>query len=146
MVGLEVNPDHRPQFQIDEQQQNVIDLDMPFLEHPEKLHHRRPGGYRTNGEQRQVVEGLDEQVAQGLGQLMHVLPQFLGPVDFHVEDSLARFERMLLAGRDGYCTRTQMHAEKRPRHHGEAARNPRRGVWSHLCAGIGLTKSESGLH
>jgi len=83
VVGLEVNPDHRPQFQIDEQQQNVIDLDVAFFEHAEKFHHRRPCGHRTNGEQRQVVEGLDEQVAQGLGQLMHVLPQFLGPVDFH---------------------------------------------------------------
>lgn len=82
-VVLEVNPDHCAQFQIDEQQQNVIDLDVAFFEHAEKFHHRRPRGHRTDGEQRQVVEGLDKQVAQGLGQLMHVLPQFLGPVDFH---------------------------------------------------------------
>ncbi|MNF43455.1 hypothetical protein D3C84_245390 [compost metagenome] len=83
MVGLEINSDHRPKFEIDEQQQNVIDLDVAFLEHPEKLHHRRPRRHRTDGEQRQIVKGFDEQVAQGLGQLMHVLPQFLGPVDFH---------------------------------------------------------------
>ena len=95
MVGLEVNPDHRPQFQVDEQQQDVIDLDVPFFDHPQKFHHRRPRGDCTDGEQRQVVEGLDEQVAQGLGQLMHVLPQFLGPVDFHGDSSLARFERMM---------------------------------------------------
>ena len=83
VIGLEINPDHRAQFEIDEQQQNVIDLDVAFLEHPEKLHHRRVCRHRTDGKQRQIVEGFDEQVAQGLGQLMHVLPQFLGPVYFH---------------------------------------------------------------
>jgi hypothetical protein len=41
------------------------------------------------------MEGFDEQVAQGFGQLVHVLPQVFGPVDFHDDASLARFERMM---------------------------------------------------
>lgn len=64
MVGLEINPDHSAQFQVDEQQQDVIDLDVPVLQHPQKFHHRRPGRHRTNGEQRQVVKRLDKQIAQ----------------------------------------------------------------------------------
>lgn len=101
MIGLEVNPDHRAQFQVDEQQQDVIDLDVPGLQHPQKLHHRCPGGHRTNGEQRQVMERLDEQIAQRLGQPMDLLTQLFGPVDFHDDTSLGRLDRIVRVGRDG---------------------------------------------
>lgn len=101
VVGLEVNPDHGPQFEIDEQQENVIDLDMTDLDHLQELHHRRPRSDRADGEQRQIVERLDKQIAQGLGQLMNVLPQVLGPIDFHDGSSLGRFDRMMRVGRDG---------------------------------------------
>lgn len=97
---LEINPDHRAQFQVDEQQQDVIDLDVPVLQHPQKFHHRRPCGHRTNGEQRQVVERLDKQVAQGLGQFMDVLAQLFGPVDFHDDASLGRLDRIMRVRRD----------------------------------------------
>lgn len=100
-LRLEVDPDHRPQFQVDEQQQNVIDLDVSRFDHLQKFHYRRPGGHRTDGEQGQVMEGLDKQVAQGLGQLMDVLAQVLGPVDFHDVVSLGRLDRMMRVGRDG---------------------------------------------
>jgi hypothetical protein len=48
------------------------------------------------------MKGLDEQIAQGLGQFMHALPQFLGPVDFHDDASLGRLDRMMRVGRDGF--------------------------------------------
>lgn len=100
-LRLEVDPDHRPQFQVDEQQQDVIDLDVPGFQHPQKLHHRCPGGHCTNGEQRQVVERLDKQIAQGLSQTMDVLAQLFGPVDFHDDASLGRLDRIMRVGRDG---------------------------------------------
>jgi hypothetical protein len=90
VVGLEVDPDHGPQFEIDEQQENVIDLDMTDLDHLQELHHRRPRSDRADGEQRQIVERLDKQIAQ-----------VLGPIDFHDGSSLGRFDRMMRVGRDG---------------------------------------------
>jgi hypothetical protein len=100
-VRLEINPDHGAQFQIDEQQQDVIDLDVSVLQHPQKFHHRRPGGHRTNGEQRQVVERLHKQIAQRFSQPMDLLAQLFGPVDFHEGTSLGRFDRIMRVGRDG---------------------------------------------
>jgi len=88
-------------FQVDEQQQDVIDLDVPVLQHPQKFHHRRPGGHRTDGEQRQVVERLDKQIAQRLGQPVDILTQLFGPIDFHDDASLGRLDRIMRVGRDG---------------------------------------------
>lgn len=101
-LRLEINPDHRAQLQVDEQQQDVIDLDVPVLQHPQKLHHRCPRGHRTNGEQRQIVEGFDKQIAQGLGQPVDLPAQPFGPVDFHDSASLGRLDRIMRDGRDGY--------------------------------------------
>lgn len=100
-LRLEVNPDHRAQFQVDEQQQDVIDLDVTVLQHPQKFHHRRPGGHRTNGEQRQVMERLDKQITQRLGQPVYLLTQPFGPIDFHDDASLGRLDRIMRGGRDG---------------------------------------------
>ncbi|MFC6572905.1 hypothetical protein ACFQDJ_17080 [Pseudomonas brassicacearum] len=74
---------------------------MSCFDHLQEFHYRRPRGHRTDGEQGQVMEGLDEQVSQGLGQLMDVLAQGLGPVDFHDVVSLGRLDRMMRVGRDG---------------------------------------------
>lgn len=116
MVGLEIDPDHRPQLQVDEQQQDVIDLDVPLLDHHQELHHRRPGRDPANGEQRQVMERLDEQIAQGLGDLMHVLPQFLGPIDFHGARSLDRLDRMMRVEGDCFtaCNPMQKKGQRLP--------------------------------
>jgi len=100
-LRLEINPDHRAQFQVDEQQQDVVDLDVPVLQHPQEFHHRSPGGHRTDGEQRQVMERLDKQVTQGLGQPMDLMAQLFGPIKFHDGASLGRFDRIMRVGRDG---------------------------------------------
>ncbi|MNF05378.1 hypothetical protein D3C80_2050890 [compost metagenome] len=44
---------------------------------------RRPGHRPADGEQRQVVEALDQQVAQGIGLVVHGMAQAFGPVRFH---------------------------------------------------------------
>lgn len=109
VVGLEVDPHHRTQFEVDEQQQNVIDFYMTGFDHLQKLHHCRPGCDGTDGEQRQVMEGFDKQVAQGFGQLMDVLAKVFGPVYFHEGTSLGRLDRIMRDEGDGF-----LHAEKRP--------------------------------
>lgn len=83
MVGLEVDTDHRPQLQVDEQQQDVIDTDPALAEHVQERHHRRIGGDRTNAEQRQVMECLDAQVAQRVGRAVQALAQLFCPFDVH---------------------------------------------------------------
>ncbi|MNT78985.1 hypothetical protein D3C72_2182800 [compost metagenome] len=83
MVGLEVDADHGAQFEVDEQQEDVIDRDVPLLHHPQEGHHRSPGRDASNGEQRQVVEALHQQVSQRFGQAMHVFAQRFSPVDLH---------------------------------------------------------------
>lgn len=92
-LGLEVNPDHRAQLEVDEQQQDVIDLDVTLLDHQQKLRHRRPGSDCSDGEQRQVMERLNEQVAQRSGQLMDVLAKLFSPIDIHGSSSLGRLDR-----------------------------------------------------
>ncbi|MNE38779.1 hypothetical protein D3C80_1326910 [compost metagenome] len=82
MVGLEIDPDHRPQFEVDEQQQDVVDRGVALIDHAAERHHRRPGGSPADGEQRQVVKALDQQVAERFGQPMQVLTQRLGPIQF----------------------------------------------------------------
>lgn len=83
MVGLEVDADHRPQLQVDEQQQDVIDTDPALAEHVQEGDHRRIGGDCADAEQRQVMERLDTQVAQRVGRAVQALAQFFCPFDVH---------------------------------------------------------------
>lgn len=84
-LRLEVDPHHRAQFQVDEQQQDVIDGDVAFVEHSQESHDGSPCGDRPDGKQRHVMEGLDEQIAQRLGTAVQGLTEGLGPIDFHDE-------------------------------------------------------------
>lgn len=83
VVGLEIDPHHRAQFQVDEQQQDVIDTDPALAEHVQERHHRRVGGDRADAEQGEVVECLDAQIAQRVGRAMQALAQLFRPFDVH---------------------------------------------------------------
>jgi len=83
VVGLEVDTDHRPQLQVDEQQQDVVDADPALAKHVQERYHRRVGGNRANAEQRQVVERFHAQVAQRVGRAVQALAQFFSPFDIH---------------------------------------------------------------
>ncbi|MNG91286.1 hypothetical protein D3C79_501930 [compost metagenome] len=91
MVGLEVDPHHRPQFEVDEQQQDVIYADPALAEHFQESHHRRIGGNGADAEQRQVMECLDAQVAQRICRAMQALAQFFSPFDVH-DLSIPRYD------------------------------------------------------
>jgi hypothetical protein len=92
------------------------------------------------------VEGFDEQVAQRLGQFMHILAQLFGPVDFHDDASLGRLDRIMQVGRDG-CSACRNKATAMM-----ASRPGLRSVTfgrSHLDQATfssGLTNPETGLH
>lgn len=82
-VVLEVDPDHGPQLQVDEQQQDVVDADPAFAEHVQEGDHRRIGGDGADAEQGKVMEGFDAQVAQRVGRAVQALAQFFCPFDVH---------------------------------------------------------------
>ncbi|MCY1434549.1 hypothetical protein D9M71_506120 [compost metagenome] len=102
MVGLEIDADHRAQFEVDEQQQDVVDLRMPLGDHADEGGHRRPEYRRADGEQGQVVEGLHQQVTQRLPASMHLLPQAFGPIQFH--------SSVLLVLHDSWHEASKLHA------------------------------------
>lgn len=91
MVGLEVDPHHGAELEVDEQQQDVVDADA-LAEHLDEGGHGRVGGDATDTEQGQVVERLDAQVAQRVGRAMQALAQFVSPIDAHDTVSLIRLE------------------------------------------------------
>lgn len=64
VIGLEIDTDHRPQFQVNEQQQDVIDTDTALAQHLQEGHYSGVSRDRTDTEQRQVMEGLNAQVTQ----------------------------------------------------------------------------------
>lgn len=83
VVGLEVNPGHRTQFEVDEQQQDVIDRDVAFFDHAQKGDDRGPGSDGADGEQCQEVEALHAQIPQRFGLRMHFLPHLFCPFVSH---------------------------------------------------------------
>lgn len=108
-VVLEVDPDHRPQLQVDEQQQDVIHADPTLAEHVDERGHRRVGGDCTDAEQRQVMKGFDAEIAERISRGMQPLAQFVSPIDVHDASSLIRLE-----GGCGKHMTGCLHAVKRP--------------------------------
>ncbi len=109
VIGLEVDPHHRPQLQVDEQQQDVVDADPALADHVHEGGHCGIGGDGTDPEQGQVVERLDAQVAQRVGSAVQALAQFFSPFDVHDANSLIRLGRGC-----GRLMTLCLHAVKRP--------------------------------
>lgn len=77
VVGLEVDTDHRAEFEIDEQQQDVIDAGRALGEHLEEGRYRGDGNRAADGEQAEIVEAFDQEVADRVGLLVHALPMLV---------------------------------------------------------------------
>ncbi|MNN26214.1 hypothetical protein D3C81_1397150 [compost metagenome] len=102
VVGLEVDPDHRPQLEVDEQQQDVIDADTTLAEHIDEGRHRRIGSNRTDAEQGQVVKCFDAEVAQRVRRAMQAFAQFVCPFDVHDFAFLDTAGRMMRHTHDAF--------------------------------------------
>jgi hypothetical protein len=90
VIGLEVDADHGAELKVDEKQQDVVDRSVALRRHRKERHDRGPHGGGANGEERQVVERVDQQVADRVGKSVDALAQALGPVGFHAPSHDAR--------------------------------------------------------
>ena len=66
MIGAKVNPDHRADLEINEQKQQVLDRGAAFLDHGVERRRGGPDGRRPDCEERENVEAVGEQSAEGI--------------------------------------------------------------------------------
>jgi hypothetical protein len=59
--GLEINPDHCADFEIDEQEKNVGELGPSLAPHTDELGNGRPHRRSAYNEERQIVESINQQ-------------------------------------------------------------------------------------
>ena len=92
MIGAKINPDHRADFKIDEQKQQILDRGAAFLDHGVERRGGGPHGGRSDREERKNVEAVGEQSADRIDECQHLLVQGLGAV-FLVRHGAAPWSR-----------------------------------------------------
>src|SRR6476620_7549938 len=83
MVGLEIDSDHRPELEIDEEQKDVVDRGVTLLSHREEGYRRGPCDGATDSEQRKIVKRVDQQLADHVGESVDPLIHSLGLLQLH---------------------------------------------------------------
>ena len=66
---FEVNSNHRPDFEIDKQEQEVAKSGVPPMHHAQESIDRRPHGRSTKREQRKIVKRVDQQRSYSIGEV-----------------------------------------------------------------------------
>src|ERR1700684_1227795 len=80
VIGAKINSDHRADLEIDEQKQQILDRGAAFLHHGVERRSARPDRSRPDCEQRENVEAVGEQSAEGIDERQHPLVEGLGGI------------------------------------------------------------------
>src|SRR5215471_13776641 len=69
---FEVDSDHRSDFQVDEQEQDVRKSGSPAIYHPEESLDGRPHSCCANRKQRQIVKNVDQKRSERVGKILQL--------------------------------------------------------------------------